>query len=101
MSYKFRISPAAKEDIYQAAQWYKKQKAGLGKQFTSRVRQRIHELKKNPFTCQVRYKKVHTAIVSQFPFMIHYTIDQDNKAIEVIAVLSTHRNPKVWTERSK
>ena len=100
MTYKVRILPAAKEDIYQAAQWYNKQKTGLGKQFTHRVRQRVKELKKNPFICQVRYKEVHTAIVRQFPFMIHYTIHQDNKTIEVIAVLSTYRDPKIWTERS-
>ena len=101
MTYNARISPAAKEDIHQAAKWYNNQKNGLGKQFTLRVRQRISELKRNPFTCQVRYKKVHTAIVSQFPFMIHYTINQDNKTIEVIAILSTHRDPKIWTGRSK
>jgi hypothetical protein len=65
------------------------------------VRERIHELKKNPFVCQERYRGVHTAIVQQFPFMIHYTIDQDNRTIEVIAVLSTHRDPKIWNKRSK
>ncbi len=100
MTYKTRISPAAKEDIHQAAQWYKNQKTGLGKQFTLRVRQRINELKKNPFTCQVRYKEVHTATVRQFPFMIHYIVDQENKIIEVIAILSTHRDPEIWTKRS-
>jgi len=101
MTYKARISSAAKEDIHQAAQWYNKAKTGLGKQFTLRVRQQISELKKNPFTCQVRYRDVHTAIVRQFPFMIHYTIEQDNKIIEVIAVLNTHRDPKIWIERTK
>ena len=65
------------------------------------MRQRVNELKKDPFTCQVRYKEVRTAIVPQFPFMIHYVIEQDEKVIEVIAVLSTHRDPKIWTERSK
>ena len=58
MTDKVRVSPAAKEDILQAALWYNNQKTGLGKQFTSRIRQRIHELKKNPFACQVRYKEV-------------------------------------------
>jgi plasmid stabilization system protein ParE len=100
MIYKARILPAAKDDIHQAAQWYNNQKTGLGKQFTHRVRERVKELKKNPFVCQVRYKEVHTAIVRQFQFMIHYTIDQDSKTIEIIAVLSTHRDPKIWIKRS-
>jgi plasmid stabilization system protein ParE len=101
MTYKTRILPAAKDDILQAAQWYNKQKTGLGKQFTLRVRERVKELKKNPFVCQVRYMDVHTAIVRQFPFMIHYTIGQENKTIEIIAVLSTNRDPEIWIERSK
>ncbi len=54
MTYKARISPAAQEDIHQAAQWYNNQKTGLGKQLILRMRQRVSELKKNPFVCQVR-----------------------------------------------
>lgn len=99
MTYKTKILPAAQEDIRKAAKWYNKAKVGLGKEFTTRVRQRASDLINNPLVCQVRYKKVHTAVVRQFPYMIHYTVDQTSKTIEIIAVLSTHRNPKLWDER--
>jgi hypothetical protein len=49
----------------------------------------------------IRYKEVHTAVVRQFPYMVHYTVDQQTKTIEIIAVLSTHRDPELWNERSK
>jgi plasmid stabilization system protein ParE len=101
MTYKTKTSPAAKEDIRKAAKWYKKAKPGLGIEFTTRIRQRVADLLENPRVCQIRYKEVHTAVVRQFPFMIHYTVNQQTKTIEIIAVLSTHRDPKLWDERSK
>lgn len=101
MTYKKKTLPAAKEDIHKAAKWYNKARPGLGKEFTDRVRERVNDLIDNPFVCQVRYKEVHTAVLRQFPYMIHYTVNQQTKTIEVIAVLSTHRDPKIWNERSK
>lgn len=100
MTYKTKTLPAAKEDIRKAARWYNKARPGLGKVFTARVRQRANDLIDNPLVCQIRYKEVHTAVVRQFPYMVHYTVNQKTKTIEIIAVLSTHRDPKLWDERS-
>lgn len=101
MNYKTKTLPVAKEDIRKAAKWYNDAKPGLGKEFTARVRQRVSDLLENPKVCQIRYKEVHTAVVRQFPYMVHYTVNQKTKTIEIIAVLSTHRDPKLWDERSK
>ncbi len=100
MTYKTKTLPAAKEDIHQAAKWYNKARAGLGKEFTTRVRQRVNDLLENPNVCQIRYKEVHTAVIRQFPYMVHYTVNQQTKTIEIIAVLSTLRDPKMWDKRS-
>jgi len=44
MTYKARISPAAQEDIHQAAQWYNNQKTGLGKQLRYATKKFIRPL---------------------------------------------------------
>ncbi len=97
--YKSIILPLAKEDIREAAKWYNKQQNGLGKQFTAEVRENVHFIRQNPKASNVRYKNIRTTVLNVFPFMIHYTIDEKNKAIIISAVLHTSRDPKIWDER--
>jgi len=49
------ILPLAKEDIQEAALWYNKQQKGLGKRFTTEVREKVHFIRQNPKTSHVRY----------------------------------------------
>ncbi len=93
--YKSIILPLAKEDIREAAKWYNKQQNGLGKQFTAEVRENVHFIRQNPKASNVRYKNIRTTVLNVFPFMIHYTIDEKNKAIIISAVLHTSRDPKI------
>ena len=74
-------------------------KNGLGKTFVSRIKERVHSLTTNPYICQVRYKCFHTAIVEQFPYMIHYTIDDSSNTFFIIAIIHTSQNPQKWNER--
>jgi plasmid stabilization system protein ParE len=95
MKYRSFIMPAAKEDLWEGAKWYNKVRPGLGKELVARIRERLFELSTNPFTCQIKYSEVHTALIEQFPYMIHYYVDQQNKTIVVIAILHTSRDPKM------
>lgn len=92
--------PLAKQDIKDAAKWYNERQPGLGKRFTNHVRQKVRFIRKNPKAAAIRYDDVRTAVLDTFPYMIHYTIDEANKTVIVSAVLSTHRNPGIWKERS-
>ena len=93
------ILPLAKEDIREAAQWYNKQRPGLGKRFTNEVRESVQFIKQNPTACNIRYDQVRTTVLIVFPFMIHYTIDEDNKTVIISAVLHTSRDPLEWEKR--
>ena len=99
-NYRPCILNEAKNDMRSAALWYNKQEKGLGKKFIKRIREKVQNLQPNPLICQVRYKEIHTAIVEQFPYMVHYTIDDTNKIIYVIAVLHTSQNPQIWNDRT-
>jgi len=54
--YKSIILPLAKEDIREAAKWYNKKSQGLGKRFTSEVREKVRFIKQNPTASNVRYE---------------------------------------------
>jgi plasmid stabilization system protein ParE len=97
--YKSIILPLAKEDIREAALWYEERQTGLGKRFTGQVREKVSSILKTPKACIIRYNNVRTSVLSVFPFMIHYTIDENNKTVIVSAVLHTSRNPNIWKDR--
>ena len=97
--YKSIILPLATEDIREAASWYNKKQKGLGKTFTSEVREKVRFIEQNPGACNKRYDNVRTAVLSVFPFMLHYTVDEKNKIILIISILHTYRNPDIWKNR--
>jgi plasmid stabilization system protein ParE len=97
--YKSVILPVAKQDIKEAATWYNERQSGLGKRFTDHVRKTVHYIRQNPNAVAKRYDNIRTALLDAFPYMIHFTADEDKKIITVLAVLHTARDPKAWKER--
>ena len=94
--HKVIILPVAKQDVEEAADWYNSKQAGLGKRFTSQVREKVDQIKQNPYSSANRYEEVRTAVLDVFPFMIHYLIDASHKLVIITAVLHTSRNPDIW-----
>jgi plasmid stabilization system protein ParE len=99
--YKSIILPVAKQDIKEAAAWYNERQPGLGKRFTAYVRKTVHYIRQNPNAVAIRYDNIRTALLDTFPYMIHFSVDDDKKIITVLAVLHTARDPKIWEERKK
>lgn len=99
MKFKSVIQNTAKNDLREAVKWYNIQKKGLGNEFLSTVRQTISRLQLYPNLAQIRYFEVHTAVMETFPYMIHYYIDSNKKAIIVIGILHTSKNPDNWKNR--
>lgn len=99
--YKVFIDPEALHDIQQATDWYNKQLAGLGSRFQKQVKAQINSLKRNPLTYTVRYTNVRCMPVKKFPFLIHFTVSENQELIEIFAVIHTSRNPKIWEVRNK
>jgi hypothetical protein len=38
-------------------------------------------------------------LISKFPFMVHFVVDEREELVEVFAVYHTSRSPKIWEER--
>lgn len=101
IKYKIKIEPEALKDIQAATDWYNEQLQGLGSRFQKQVIVQINSLKNNPSAYAVRYAEVRCMIIKKFPFMVHFTTDENQKLVEVFAIYYTSRNPKIWEERKK
>jgi len=101
MSFKLIYASEVYLDLQQNIDWYNQRQTGLGTLFFKAVKGQISRIKENPSGVAVRYKDVRCAKVKGFPFLIHFKIFPDANAIKIIAIFSTHRNPKIWEERNK
>lgn len=101
MSYTVKLTRASSNDIKQAQQWYEAQKPGLGASFYQSVKERISYLSENPYTYTTRYENLRQALVTGYPYIVHYLVDESRKYIIVLAVQHTSRNPETWKERNK
>jgi mRNA-degrading endonuclease RelE of RelBE toxin-antitoxin system len=98
--YKVRIDTEAITDINGITSWYNDRQSGLGGRFQKTVVRQINALKKNPQIYAIRYKDIRCISLKKFPYMVHFFINEDTKTVEVLAIISTDRNPKIWTVKT-
>ena len=100
IKYTVRIDPEALNDIQGITIWYNEQQPGLGRRFQTTAVKQINSLNRNPDIYAIRYQEIRCMIVKKFPYMVHYHINQVSNIVEVLAVISTYRNPKFWTTKT-
>jgi hypothetical protein len=71
----------------------------LGDEFKRQAISKINSLKKNPSIYTIRYADVRYLLIKNFPFLVHFTIDETNSLEKVFAIFHTSRNPRIWQER--
>ncbi|MEX0845331.1 MAG: hypothetical protein WD022_08610 [Balneolaceae bacterium] len=99
MAFTIKVEPEAEQDIQEGIDWYNEQQPGLGREFHTAVKAHLKKLQTNPFY-QVRYDNVHCLPLKKFPFMIHFTINEEQQQVIVHAVFNTFRDPKIWKDRT-
>jgi hypothetical protein len=75
--------------------WYNNQIANLGTHFLKQISQSVGLMSLFPHVTYIRYSpQIRCCIISQFPYMIHYQVDEDNQCIYIIAILHMSRKCK-------
>ena len=97
MSLLIVLRPLAEVDLLAARDWYERQSAGLGIDFGKAVDAALSRIVLMPEMYAVVFDAVRRAKLGRFPYLIYYRVLSDQ--IEVIAVLHSSRNPKVWQDR--
>lgn len=95
MAFTLVIDPRAIRDVQKAIDYYDGQQAGLGERFERALNKRLLVLEKNPFF-RFRYDHVRCLSVKKFPYMVHFTVNERQQVVTVLAVLHTSLDPKKW-----
>ncbi|TRX38116.1 type II toxin-antitoxin system RelE/ParE family toxin [Flavobacterium sp. ZT3R18] len=101
MRFQLKIDVDALNDIQETFEWYEMQLKGLGLRFKTQTKKQINSLKKNPYLFAIKYNEVRCRKIEKFPFLIHYTIEEELNIITVFAVFHTSRSPEIWKKRTK
>jgi plasmid stabilization system protein ParE len=99
MSYTFINRPAVRADIIKATLYYKNISPELAKQFLFRIREAKTYIAHTPLGFQVKYQQVRTIMLKQFPYHIHYLINDIQYQIVILAIIHAYKKPNDYTER--
>lgn len=97
MTYRLVVRRQAKADIREAARWYERQRAGLGRVFVQQLDALLDRVRLNPMQQQIVYREMRRAILRRFPYGVYYRID--GSEVLVFAVVHLHRDPSIWQDR--
>lgn len=99
MSYTFVNKTAVSSDIISVVKYYKSISPKLALEFLFRLREAKKHIIRSPRGFQIKYNNVRTVMLKQFPYHLHYFIDEELKQIVVLAVIHAYKNPKDYSER--
>ena len=94
---KLHLRREAKADVRAAAQWYEKQRTGLGREFVAEIDRTLDRVAENPFMPGFLHREARRAIVHRFPYGVFYRVEGDR--IIVFCVIHLHRDPATWKKR--
>ena len=94
-----RLTRPARADIKAAAEWYEREREGLGLQFTDRVLEGIDRIADHPLACRKVIGEARKQILDQFPYALFYTVESDGSII--IACLHHKRSDAALRSRVK
>ena len=91
------IAVAAAADIAEAATWYEEKKAGLGQEFLAVLHGQLARIRQAPRRCPADGAGLRRALVTRFPYCIHYRIESER--VLIVAVLHGKRDPRTPRRR--
>lgn len=98
MDFRVVIDPLAIRDVQEAINYYDEQLASLGKKFLAELNKKLTLLEKNPFL-RIRYDSVRCIPLKNFPYLVHFTVDENKNTVHVRAVFHTSLDPEKWVKR--
>jgi hypothetical protein len=94
---KHEFSPAAREELIASIEYYESQQPGLGLTFSEQIQETIGRINDYPQGWTPLDETFHRCLVTQFPYALIYTIEQDT--LLITSVMNVHRKPDYWQSR--
>jgi len=99
LNYQLVNRPSVETDLKDAVDYYKNNSPKLAHRFLFRIREAKANIALNPLGFQQKYKNVRTVLLKQFPYQIHYIIDDLNQNIIILAIIHAYKNPMYYSNR--
>lgn len=97
MTYKLIATSESESDIVKALDYYKKIDHQLARRFLKDLKVTINYIHKHPQKIQLRYATIRVAFMNNFPFGIHFRLQNDT--ITIVAIFHTSTDAKKWYVR--
>ncbi|OYU85452.1 MAG: hypothetical protein CFE24_01840 [Flavobacterium sp. BFFFF2] len=99
MKFKVLADPRVQLDLQEAMDFLKSRRKGLELRFIADYKNCLRILGTNPFF-DVRYNEIRCLPLQVFKYLIRFKVDEENKTVIVITVISTYRDPKTsWLQK--
>jgi len=99
MRYRLILDDLVQREIVEAAAWYEERQEGVGERFVQRIREKIAMIRGNPYLYQKRYRHMRSAALQQFPYNIHYAVNETEQCVVILAVVHSGRDPEEMKKR--
>lgn len=97
MNHSARFHRLARRELIEAAEYYERERLGLGGAFIDAVEACTAEILEHPDAGPVLRRDVRRRLVRRFPYAVLYTVEIDS--IRVLAVMHSRRRPMYWIDR--
>jgi plasmid stabilization system protein ParE len=94
---RLEATPTVELEIKAAFDWYEGEEPGLGFEFLEELRTAYDRILDHPLGYRDLRSGVRRALTRRFPYAIYFSIEE--KAIVILAVLHTARDPEEWQRR--
>jgi toxin ParE1/3/4 len=93
--------PEAEDDVLEAANWYHRQRAGLGDEFVEEVLAVFDALEVNPLLHCRRHptKNIRWRYPERFPYRVIYEVIEEERLVVIAAVIHAARHDRLWRRR--
>jgi len=92
------FTPAARDEVMDAQDWYEKEAPGLGRHFSTAVAVAVERIACNPLQFPIVYKQIRRALLRRFPYALFFIQEQDD-SLTVLACFHGSRAPARWQRR--
>ncbi len=87
-------SKYAKQELFDAIDFYELEYLGLGKEFKAEIKQASFRILNRPLAWSVERGNIRKCLLHKFPYKILYSVETDH--IFIIAIAHQHRKPNYW-----
>lgn len=92
-----RLRDEAGKDLDAAAEWYERQRTGLGTEFLDEALRAFRAIAARPLAYPVIHRDLRRALMHRFPFGIYFRVE--TSSVVVLAVIHGSRHPERWQLR--